>query len=418
MAIRVETLILGEGGKADQVRRLNPQTGKIEQICLCGHNLDLSRGCSGQVTSDRLAEVLANHGTYSCETIRACKQGGEKLPNDKCSYCYGAGNNGGTILPRVINEKTEKGFREQFENIPVGERYVRFGKLTEPGFIYQFETMTGALALCKKYKAKIIFTTKMLPFGIEGIIETGNSDLIKLAGDVGLPSGEKMADIFKEVGGSLLYSLGFDCLEGGPVSLGFTNSWRMRQGLEYHKAGMNTSFTVVCDVSSSIKDNTLRGSVIEDALMARRESGINVRILPIRPNSKIVGKVVTGKERQKVIYSPQRILNNFEGHRPDFGDFPVIDGIEQKPYRRKKKGSKELLPRYFHADFQRLVQEGIGVCGTVGDMEYCDRCNVDNGRIVFPVVEISVAEYKGWGRSNRKKVKPKEKLVPSLPIEI
>ena len=53
---------------------------------------------------------------------------------------------------------------------------------------------------------------------------------------------------------------------------------------ETYEAGVNTSLTAVVDVTSSIEENAERGSVIMDAMETHANTGINFRLLPLRPN--------------------------------------------------------------------------------------------------------------------------------------
>jgi len=193
-----------------------------------------------------------------------------------------------------------------------------------------------------------------------------------------------------------MYSLGWDCFEPGAVSQGFTNQWRIEQGINYFREGVNDSLTLVCDVTSSIELNEQRGSCIKSALNARDTYGINVRLLPLRPPSKDFCAMAIGDTR--------------DGAMDHTDPFPLVVterdiGTIERGARYRPRGNKELIPNFFHPDFQKLVDEGVGVCGTVGREEYCDKCNLTDVRIVFPVSQIPSIIYDkkdSWGKKNKK----------------
>jgi len=88
-------------------------------------------------------------------------------------------------------------------------------------------------------------------------------------------------------------------------------------------------------------------------------------------------------------------------------------------WRYYRKGNNEAYPAFLHKDFQRLVDSGAGVCGTIGEEEYCDKCNlIKNVRIKFPVKEIPKMIYTNKGerfRTSDKKVpKPKNENQASF----
>jgi len=327
-------------GKAEFVKRKKPN-GKLEDICLCDWNTDFAFACIGQVHGSLLNEVVKNNGCYDKEKIAQHK---EDVGIDKrCNYCYAKRKNWGKVIPKIIGEKT----REQFEIEK--PKIIRLGKNTECGHPFYRPQLLEFLELCKEYGTKIIFPNKMLEFDA------------------------KVAALLRQTNSVLNYSLCNDKFEGGAVSQGFTNSWRLKQAEKYTFAGVNTTVTLTCDVTNSLDGNLERGFAIINALDARDE-GLVLRFLPLRLNSKKVCLEVTGKTWGDII---------MPANYKDVLDF----GIE---WRYLKKGNNEAVPLFFHEDFKKLISEGIGICGRVGEIEYCDECNLkENVRIKFPASELT-----------------------------
>ena len=381
------SLVISYGGKGAQVRgKIN---GDLLNICKCWYNVDFSDGCISQVPVELLREVVNNNGKYLDGNFDIYDRKGI-LKNQKCGYCYGTSVNGGNVFPKIVNENTVKSF----------ERYkpkeVRVGKFCESGHPYYYKTLIDFLGLCKEFGTKIIFTNKTLPFGIEGAKETleysenKNPIIFDIAKKVNMFNGEDLAEEIKMADMSLLYSLGNDRLEKGLVSQGFTNEWRIKQALAYHNQGVNVSLTIMCDVTQSIEDNEKKGYVIKSALSSRNK-GINVRLLPLRPNTKRVAELTTGQSLKDITFSFQPVLSCCE----ESFNYPVVGGFEQRPFFKHRT---KRLARFFHPDFQKLVGEGIGVCGTIGEKEYCDSCNLNYQRIVVPFRDIIPVKRKRKGR--------------------
>ncbi|MFA5174055.1 MAG: hypothetical protein WC438_02645 [Candidatus Pacearchaeota archaeon] len=387
---RTRRVSIQKGGKGAFVRR--KVGSEIKNICECWYNIDLSDGCIAQVDVDLLQEVIDNNGKYLEGNLRIYKQ--QDRHDKRCEYCY-AYKNMGNVFPRIVNEETRKDFEIYKPKV------LRLGKITETGHPYYYKTLIGLLELCEEFKTGVIFTTKTLPFGIEGAEETKkysreNNDVIfRLAKKQGMISGRELANELKNLENStLLYSLGYDEYEPGLVSQGFTNNWRIKQALDFLKEDVNVSLTVVCDVTQSIEGNVERGSVIESALEAKNKFGINIRLLPIRPNSEYICGAVTG-ESLKHVSDPTEFLPGFEN------SYFISDRL-----RYRSKGNKEKVSMFFHPDFQKLVDSGIGVCGAVGDTEYCDKCNLIGKQWEkFPrkeLVQVVYDKKEKWGNRHQR----------------
>ncbi len=253
---------LTPGKGAFHIRKL--LDGSLENACLCVHNADFSvSGCMAQVPGPLVEMVMGGNGSYPEEERESLKQkNGGRLPDMRCIYCYAKRHNTGKATPLDVDEGTIAEFEEKRPEI------VRLGKNTEVGHLLYRKTLVDFLSLCEKFKTQIIMPTKMLEFDL------------------------RLVDLFREVGGVVLYSIGYDELEQGAGSQGFYNAWRVRQAEAYHQAGVNTALTVVCDVTSSIDANAKKGSAIKLALNSL--PSLPKRILPMRLISKKLARKVTG----------------------------------------------------------------------------------------------------------------------------
>lgn len=362
---------LSRGGKGEAVQRKNPKTGKIEEICRCWINCDFSRGCIGQVAGSNLLEVINNNGHYLPGNLKKYHEQG--LTDQRCNICYAYRNLGG-VEPKIVNEKTRESFKLLSPDV------IRIGKLTEAGHPYYYSELMKFFELCEEFSSKIIFPNKMFPFGIDGAEEC-HPAVFQIARDNQMKRGKDIANILKRVGGSIMYSIGHDSEEPGAVSQGFTNAWRIKQAERYHKEGVNASLTVVLDVTRSIEDNVNSGSHIEEAIRSYERTGINLRILPLRPFRYNMPRLCGG--------SSDELAGGGVLTESLFGiNVPVLLKL---PY--KKGGNNQYIPQYFHPEIAKFISERrIGVCGKVG-YEHCDSCNLENQRLCFPAEELVQIDY-------------------------
>ncbi len=365
-------------GKADYVTR-KLSSGELEIVCLCQHNADLSvRGCISQVPGECVQDVIKHNGQYSRELRKRLRdENNGKLPDLKCRYCYARRHNYGKVTPANIGKKT----LEDFERLRPAA--VRIGKNNEAGHFFYKARLAEFLELCRKFETSLIFPTKMLEFD------------------------EEIARLLRETGSSLLYSLGWDKLEPGACSQGCTNEWRIKQAEEYALEGVNTSLTIVCDVTSSVEDNVARGNAIGMALNWGR-GNFKTRILPIRPNSREVAHEVLGiswdeAKHIEEITDPSQLALFSEKELQE-----IEKEVEERGYMLKAGG--DLIPRYFHDDFSWFQNE-LAVCGRVGPNEYCDKCNLSIARTVFPASQLVRVEYPDEKRVSRKKYRAKKRKL-------
>lgn len=327
-------------GKAEFVKR-RKENGELEDICLCDLNADFSLACVGQVYGENLNEVIKNNGAYDEGNITKYRK--EGIIDGRCTYCYEKRKNWGKITPKIIGEKTRQEFEKKKPKI------IRIGKETECGHFFYKEQLKQFLELCKEYGTKVIFPTKALSFY------------------------ENIAKLLIDTKSVLNYSLCRDESEPGIVSQGFSNMWRVQQAKKYLDEGVNASATLTCDVTNSLEGNLKKGFAINEMLTAK-DQGIPIRLLPLRIYSKQFCLEATGEKWEEII------LKDENQEHFDFGF----------KWKYLRVGGNKAIPLLIHKDFQKIISEGVGVCGRVGDFEYCDLCNLTkNARIKFHVSELA-----------------------------
>ena len=404
-------------GKGGFIRRKHPD-GRIEQICSHVYNSDLTvGGCNSQVPVCLMKEVIENNGEYAPGKLREYRKQDLCLDN-RCDYCFGKGTgrgNWGKTTPRVVDHHTRKHFERERPKV------VRVNKVTEGGHPMYIDTLLAYLDLCEEFGTQVIFIDKMLPYGRQGLKGSAFSYMPKeLIAKV--PWGKVLGQRFIDVGGVAHYSLGWDRFERGVVEQGFTNQWRTEQSMKYFKQGMNTTNTVVCEVTSSIEENIKMGSAIYLALEAREKIGIPIRIIPVRINSARFAFALTGKSWEELAGPTKTSAKKNKGFRkrdPDQGKMK-LRGNTQIRWRYKRRGNNDLDPMFMHDDFKKLLDQGVGFCGRIGNYEYCDKCNLEGDtRIVFPVSQLAEVVYKKDRKNKRRgNNRPKKKQNPEPELDL
>ncbi|MDD5192968.1 MAG: hypothetical protein PHF67_00100 [Candidatus Nanoarchaeia archaeon] len=395
MKKRIESVIIRYGGKARTVQR-QLDNGTVEEVCLIWYSTDFARGCISQVPVEMLEEVVRNNGYYAEGNLK--KYANQGLLGQKCIYCYATTVEGNT-RPKVVNKKTRKSFADN--GYPA---IIRIGVSTDPGHPYYYGTLMDFLGLCKEFSSRVIITTKMLPFGIEGAKETArfardnNPAVGNLAEQMKIPSGKDLAENVQPVIGLLSYSIGYNHAEPGAVSQGFSNQWRINQAERFYKKGINTCLTVTCDVAQSIESNLEHGSALDQALNSRKKTGIPIRILPLRAYKPDAADRLYAMGWYAIQRASQgcRVMDHFQSPGA-----LCEDGTERLLYQ---KYGAHYIPKYLHPDFQRLMEQGIGFCGGIGKTEYCDKCTIEDARITFPrdeLVKLEGVKVRAYGSGKK-----------------
>jgi len=396
-------------GKGDFIKKQLPR-GKVEHVCVGIHNVDLFMACPAQVPGELMQEVIINDGQYSKKTLNEH----EKVPDGRCEYCYDKRKNSGKLNLRKITLEGKESTLGDFERI-FGEdqnppfRIIRIAKFTESGHPIAIPLLIEFLELCKRFDVATVFPTKALPFGKKGLTRKVRECLTpEVISQV--PSGNILAELFTDTKSAIYYSLGYEKMETGLVSQGFTTQWRIQQAKRYHGAKVRTSLTTVCDVTSSIKENAKQGSAIRKALKAR-EQGLKIRLLPLRPNSRKVAYELGLDWDQAHYKKPEKVDPNQKSLRKLGQHQKEAKKLANQNGRYLKK-STESVARFMHPDFKSLVEEGVGVCGRIGETEYCDQCNIKNDiRITFPVSKLVKVEYDPELREAKKRRQQRKRLV-------
>lgn len=385
-------------GKAEFLTYLD-EFGIKRELCLCKYNVDFSEGCISHVLMENMELVFHNDWGYGDEFMKSHSY--EELRSG-CDYCYAKRKNFHKVTPKTIDHNTLK----DLDNLRMDcGGIIRLGKNVEAGHPIYFSQLTDFLKLCAFYGDSVkgvIFPTKSLTFGREGL-EKKLLDLLDEKGII-IPSGEELSLLLGRANAVVNYSIGYDKLERGPVSQGFTNKWRLEQAKKFYEHGVNVTATITCDVTSSIEDNIRNGSgikyALEMGLIERVIDGsevkyvlgkgkVPIRFLPLRPNNSYVAMESTGVKRSC-------LFGNYSNKQ-----LPLIE----LGHTYLSRSNNELYPKMLHPDFAGLFDQDVGFCGEIKDEHHCDGCGLPGKERVkisndkFIPVEKGIIEK----RKNKKK---------------
>lgn len=355
------SLRLKKYGKADYIRWEHPVKGTID-VCVCSHNVDFTEGCIANVLGSNLESVLAFGGTYpDIEAIR--KREGKRRVAKGCEICYARPRNERNIALRKIDAQTHADMQALVSARPRPvDRIIRLGKDTEVGHRWTRSLLTGFLELCKDYDARTILPTRMLEYD------------------------RHVARLLRDTNSSLFYSIHNDRFEVGPVSQGFTQAWRLQRAVEYADAGVNTSLTLICDMSASFGWNQSLGYSVKEFFLTSEQHGLRQRMLPMRIRGRKFALRATGRTWDELL---KNNVDIFDG--PHNGDF-----VREEPYK-KSHGGYWLIINKMHPDFEAVYAKfdgnNVGACGKANGKEYCDKCALVYGshvpHITFPVSQLA-----------------------------
>ncbi len=362
-------------GKGDFVKWQTKEG--IVQVCLCVYNADVASGCVSQVPPKLLESVMENKGLYTEETKESSIKKYGKLPDGRCIECYSKRKNKGNIFPKEVDLKTKKDFKTYSPEV------LRLSRDTEFGHEIYRKTLHELLDLCTEYNTRVIFPTKMLEFDKE--------------------IGKKI----KGLEGIISFSLGNKFTQKGVNSYGFTDKWRIKQAEKYEDFGVNTTLTLVADITDSIENNEERGFPVLDFLNSYVKTK---RIIPIRLISKKVALMATGIEWEDLL-NPEGVMGHIQGwekYTPE-----QQQRILSKLYIKRDNG--DLVANFVHEDFKEF-EKNMRFCGQIGEFEYCDKCNLtpENEFVKFPISEIYKVTYKDPKKllNRKKKISAKRKGAP------
>jgi len=132
-----------------------------------------------------------------------------------CNYCYAQGRHNraptksvrrvdkDSLVAQIVNAKVDRAMEDK------PTRYLRFGKLSEPGSELTEEAFIATLNACIETEMKPIIPTKFLAYD------------------------PAIANKLIIANAALLYSIGSDQLEPGAAAMGKDNDFRFRQAIEY-----------------------------------------------------------------------------------------------------------------------------------------------------------------------------------------
>jgi hypothetical protein len=261
--------------------------GTFSDACQLDIGIDLSKGCISN-TSDS--------GIYD--------------PSKKCAYCY-AFQNGPCFLDTVydidedsmvgwINGKIrEKGIEDK-EKI-----YFRLGQTVDsdvppamrriPGFKDNYRITLNALVRIAEERRlhnqdiQVAMPTKIVEFD------------------------DELADLLKQVNGSILASIGYEPLEKGIIGHGYTVEKRLEGILAFGMAGVNANLCVATDITRSM-DEMQPDARIAWEFFNRHKEYLGLQFLDIRITKHSLAPVIGGQPWDELICSAQRnLFTDYQG---------------------------------------------------------------------------------------------------------
>ncbi len=312
----------------------------FHDICMLDIGLNFSKGCISTITPE---------GFYD--------------PGKRCSYCY-AHQNGPSYLDTVfdfdektliegINKKVEEineKRREKRLKIPNTTR-IRIAQNVEantapimkniPGFRDNLKIALNALAtLSKERKITGAMPIKVIQYDKE------------------------LAKLYQEAKISLIASVGYEKLEEGIVSYGFTTKKRLNEILKYAKEGVNAGIYVQTDITRGLDCLQDEAKMALDFFEKHKEY-LWAQFLDMRITKKKDAEIIGGM--------PWAELINLNNQKKLFID-------QRGDWRRT--GSNNLCANHTHPDFFKAIGKNnskIRLCSThvVEEEQRCGKCFMD-----------------------------------------
>jgi len=251
------------GGKSDV----------YEECTFSKYNLDLTTGC-----------VTSLHG----------KEG-------RCQYCYARLWNYHDLKVKNGISRLDNQLKKlqdiEINGIKVG-KWVRLGKMSDPGHYLTLPLLRLVLEKFKEYEVHPIIVTKLIDYH------------------------EDIAELIKESQGILHISLGYDELERGAAELGFDNMARVIVAMNYLNDNVPTVARVVLDVTAPPSRMYLTAKL----------NKLPILVTPLRfASRKIANKIgvdLSKYERYRGYYRPkwEYVLSEYK-RMPMCGD--LAGGVER-----------------------------------------------------------------------------------------
>ena len=220
------------------------QDGKQDFVpyCLLTANLDLSLGCTAGWIPSPGAYFDDKYFVNFFQDIIA-----------ECEYCYALYQHK-TFAKSIVDVDTDQLLFELThwsKEKPVVD-VLRMGKRTEAGSIYTRKGLVDVLKTCVMTGTQVVFPTKFLEYD------------------------PAVAELFKKTKSIVLYSIGWDEVENGPVTQGFNNAFRLEQAAKYREAGVKTAIYLLIDATQPA------GKRENDVMEFARRYKIPIQFLPLR----------------------------------------------------------------------------------------------------------------------------------------
>lgn len=254
-----------------EMRKIKPEwiltSGKADFIpqCLLEANIDFAQGCISSWIP--YGEAKFENGNFV---------GYFQSPWDECDYCYAIPDH--KPFPKSILDLDFK----QLKNELMGEARLKMGRTERHG------QPIKVLRFGKRTEASLPFDfgREMLAKTLEVMIETGTKGVMPTKFH---EFNSEITELLRRTNSAVLYSVGFNRFEHGPVRYGSTNDWRIEQAIKHREAGVNSAVYLLVYAHDAPEKREL--DVIETA----RKHKVPVQLLPMRFGSKKLVERMTGK---------------------------------------------------------------------------------------------------------------------------
>jgi hypothetical protein len=303
--------------------------GAFSELCLFDTNIDLSASCTANMNPE---------GYY--------------FPEGDCIYCYASRHHDKPdikVQRAVTSEILDHAYaqyKEEMKGQKWRQRVIRVGARVESAAKFQEERLNVLLEWCIVNKKTPIIITKYNQY------ERG-SETVKLA---------------KESKAVMMFSIGRDNMEPGPVLSGFTNEFRIEQAIKYFEAGVNARLDVLTDmhVPFTLNKEQFLSNEQKLAIEAQQKYGVPIQLLAFRAGSDKVARAFFGKSYKGLKTSEGQL---FEKNQ---------EMLEHRvSYAYTNAGNNELVPEIIHPEILEGATKGaIGLCAKTGKNEYCSGCGL------------------------------------------
>lgn len=313
----------------------------------------------------------------------------------ECDYCYAESKH--KLFPKTIYKFDQQRLLEELRGqarLITGSNQIlgrpvdilRFGKRTEPWTPFTQNQFMQTLEAMVQTGTKGVLTTKFLPF---------------------IP---EVVELLKRTNSNLLYSIGFDELEIGPVAYGCDNRFRVEQAIKYKEAGVNSSLYILIHPIFPPTNREI------ELLDIAKKNNMLAQILPMKLTSRNLAQQVISPFIGPTKHHPWDILKDKSPYQEKLTSPEVKYG--ESYYHEAGK----LIPKIdrFHPFWMNLVKNNKGnirLCHHDEWLTYCGNCFHGQG-FTIPTEHVNINPGGKPKMRTRKKTEPVKEPLPEDPNQL